>query len=109
RDLADLADSLLDGDRQMAAAMKQASVVLGFVLDPLQNNNVPHVAVLMRGQPALPGIWQVRGATGPVSVLAESAAGLGALALPGDADGLVRRAGLFVSVGGELRPGLALE
>jgi adenylate cyclase len=109
RDLADLADGLLDGDRQMAAAMKQAAVVLGFVLDPLQQNNVPHVPVLMRGEPTLAGIWQVRGATGPVPVLAESAAGVGALALPGDADGLVRRAPLLVSVGGELRPGLALE
>jgi adenylate cyclase len=108
-DLADLANGLLDGDRQLAAAMKQAPVVLGFVLDPLQKNNVPHVPVLMRGQPALPGIWRVGGATGPVPVLAESAAGLGALALPGDADGLVRRAPMFASVGGELRPGLALE
>ena len=109
RDVADLAETLPDGDRLLAAAMKQAPVVLGFVLDPRQQEGVPHVPILMRGRPTLAGVWQVGGATGPVRVLAEAAAGLGALALPGDADGLVRRAPLFVSVGGELRPGLALE
>jgi len=109
RDLTELAESLPDGDRLMADAMRQVPVVLGFVLDPLQTGGVPHVPIFMRGQPPLAGIWDVHGATGPGKVVAETAAGLGALALPGDADGLVRRAPLFVSVGGELRPGLAFE
>jgi len=109
RDLAELAPCLPDGDRLMAAAMKQAPVVLGFVLDPLAADAVPHVPVLMRGGPSLSGIWAAPGATGPVKLIAEAAAGIGALALPGDADGVVRRTPLFVSVGGELRPGLALE
>src|SRR5262249_61452980 len=63
----------------------------------------------MRGPPSLAGIWDAPGATGPVRLIADAAAGIGALALAGDADGVVRRAPLFVSVGGELRPGLALE
>jgi adenylate cyclase len=109
RDLAELAQTLPDGDRLMAAAMKQAPVVLGFVLDPLPTEAVPHVPILMRGRPSLAGIWEAPGATGPIKAVAEAAAGLGALALPGDSDGIVRRAPVFVSVGGELRPGVALE
>ena len=109
RDVVELADTLPDGDRLMAAAMKQAPVVLGFVLDPLPTDAGPHVPILMRGRPSLAGIWEAPGATGPVKAVAAAAAGLGALALPGDLDGIVRRAPLFVSVGGELRPGLALE
>src|SRR5262245_6938399 len=109
RELAELAETLPDGDRLMAAAMKQAPVVLGFVLDPLATDAVPHVPILMRGRPSLADIWEAPGATGPVKAVAEAAAGLGALALPGDLDGIVRRVPLFVSVGGELRPGLALE
>lgn len=109
RDLAELAETLPDGDRLMVVAMKQAPVVLGFVLDPLPTEAVPHVPILMRGRPSLAGIWEAPGATGPVKVVAAAAAGLGALSLPGDSDGIVRRAPLFVSVGGELRPGLALE
>ena len=109
RDVAELAETLPDGDRLMAAAMKRTPVVLGFVLDPLPTDAVPHVPILMRGPPSLAGIWETAGATGPVKVVAEAAAGLGALALPGDSDGIVRRAPLFVSVGRELRPGLALE
>src|SRR5262245_34699980 len=109
RELAELAETLPDGDRLMAAAMKQAPVVLGFVLDPLPTEAGPHVPILMRGRPSLADIWEAPGATGPVKAVAEAAAGLGALALPGDLDGIVRRAPLFVSVGRELRPGLALE
>jgi adenylate cyclase len=84
-------------------------VVLGFVLDPLQTASVPGVPVLLRGPLEFVDAWNARGAVGPVSVLAEAAAGLGALSLPGDADGVVRRAPIFISIGGELRPGLALE
>jgi len=109
RDVAELADTLPDGDSLMAAAMKQAPVVLGFVLDPRPADALPHVPFLLRGRPSLEGIWEAPGATGPVRGVAEAAAGLGALALPGDADGIVRRAPLLVSVGGALRPGLALE
>jgi adenylate cyclase len=109
RDLTELADTLPDGDRLMSDAMKSIPVVLGFVLEPLHQDAVPHVPILMRGQPPLAAVWKMDGANGPVRIISEAAAGLGALALPGDADGVVRRVPLFVSAGGQILPGLALE
>src|SRR5262245_10563776 len=45
-DVAALADNLPDGDRLLAQAMTQVSVVLGFVLDPLHEGSVSGVPVL---------------------------------------------------------------
>ena len=63
--------------------------------------------VLARGTVDLGGVWS-GGGVYPTPALAGGAA-VGALSLPGDADGVVRRAPLFVATGGTLRPGLALE
>src|SRR5262249_28902666 len=92
RDLVELAQTLPAGARLSAAARKQAPTVLGFGLDPLAADPVPRVPILMRGPPSLAGIWDAPGATGPVKIVADAAAGIGALALAGDADGVVRRA-----------------
>jgi adenylate cyclase len=108
-DVIALAENLPDGDRLLADAMRPNPVVLGFVLDPVQAGSVPGVPVLLRGPIQFTDAWNARGALGPVPALAETAAGLGALSLPGDADGVVRRVPIFISIGGELRPGLALE
>ena len=108
-DVAALADRLPDGDRLLAGVMTQAPVVLGFVLDPQHDERVSGTPVLVRGSPPSAGFWHARGAIGPLPDLANAAAGLGALPLPGDADGMVRRVPVFVEVGGELRAGLALE
>ena len=53
-------------------------------------------------------MWSGDGGVYPLASLAKVAA-LGLSSLPGDADGVVRRAPLFAAIGGVLKPGLALE
>ena len=108
-ELARLADTLPDGDQRLAMAARGAPVAFGFVLDPDQPGTLPGVPVLMRGAPVLGPLWSAAGAIGPPPLLTDAARGLGALSLPGDADGAVRRVPLLVAVGGTLRPGLAVE
>jgi adenylate cyclase len=108
-DLDAWAETLPDGDRQLAAAVQAGPVVLGFALDPAGAEPVPGVPFLQRGSPDLRGLWQVSGAIVPPDPVMQQAAGLGALALPGDADGLVRRVPLLVGVAGRVAPGLAAE
>jgi adenylate cyclase len=57
----------------------------------------------------LDGIWHMSGGIAPLSPLADVTKGLGALSLPGDADGRIRRVPLLVGAGVVPRPGLALE
>ena len=105
-----LARDLVDGDQRLADAIRGNNVVAGLVLDPERPSALPSPApVLVQGGSDLSGIWQATGASGPPRLVAESAAGLGVLALAGDADGLVRRVPLLTIANGQIRPGLALE
>jgi adenylate cyclase len=107
-DLLALADTLPDDDKRLAAAMRNVPVALGFVLDPDRLKSVPAAPIVIRGALPLRELWRAAGASGPVAELEQAAEGFGALSLPGDADGLVRRVPLLVG-GGALLPGLALE
>ena len=104
----ELAASLTDDDSRLGQALAAGGVALGFALDPDGDAVAPTTPVLMQGEIDLGGVWSGGGGVFPFGALARSAA-LGALALPGDADGVVRRAPLFVAAGGVLKPGLALE
>jgi adenylate cyclase len=106
-----LASAPLDGDRQLAAAISSAPTVLGFTLDTDANVGPSgrSVAILRRGPVVLADVWRAPRATEPLAPLAEGAAGVGILSLPGDADGKVRRVPLVVGIGEMLRPGLAVE
>jgi adenylate cyclase len=107
---ADLAAGLADGDAQLAAAITRKPVVLGLALDPERPSDpLPPAPILARGDLDLSAIWQAAGAAGPPPSVADAAAGLGVLALAGDADGHVRRVPLLTAAGAQLRPGLALE
>ncbi|MCF4166743.1 adenylate/guanylate cyclase domain-containing protein [Zavarzinia compransoris] len=108
-DLAALADHLPDDDRHLAGAIAGRPVALGFVLGPATTAPPAGASILRRGRAGLGGLWRAPGAEGPAPDLAAAAVGIGTLALPGDADGITRRVPLFVAVGGEIRPGLALE
>jgi len=108
-DLLDLADTLPDGDKSLAAAVRAVPTALGFVLDPDQLQSLPAAPIITRGALPLRELWRAAGAAGPVEQLQQAADGLGALSLPGDADGLVRRVPLLVAAGDALLPGLALE
>lgn len=108
-DLSVLAQTLVDGDKALAEAVASGPVALGWVLDPRGRDETAEVPVLTREGVKLGPLWRESGATGPPPALASEAAGAGTLSLPGDEDGLVRRVPLFVTVGDEIRPGLALE
>jgi adenylate cyclase len=109
QDISSLAADLPDGDKHLAAAMKNIPVVLGFVLDADSADAIPGVPVLARHPIVLDDIWRTTGGIGPMRPLVEATKGLGALSLPGDADGKIRRVPLFVGTGDATRPGLALE
>lgn len=109
RDLSSLATDLPDGDKRLATAIKSVPVTLGFVLDADNANTVPGVPVLARQPVALDGVWRMTGGITPLPLLIDATRGLGALSLPGDADGKIRRVPLLVGAGEATRPGLALE
>jgi adenylate cyclase len=105
-----LAERLPDDDLRLSQAIRNRPVALGFGLSGQGGAAPPRgAAIVLRGGSGFAGLWQAGGAEGPAPALANAAAGTGALALPGDADGVTRRVPLFVAVGGEVRPGLALE
>ena len=107
-ELKTLADELPDGDKHLAAALKTAPAVLGFVLDPDQVKPIQTVPIVARGSLPIRDLWRSPGAVGPASELGTAAQGIGALSLPGDADG-VRRVPLLVAAADVVLPGLALE
>jgi adenylate cyclase len=109
QDILALAAGLPDGDKDLAAAIRNETTVLGFVLDADKADTVPGVPVLARDAVALDGIWRAAGGIAPLSPLVSATKGLGALSLPGDADGKIRRVPLLVGVGDKARPGFALE
>ena len=108
-DVTALVESLPDGDKNFAKALDAAPATLGFVLDPDQTRALPSVPIVTRGPLPLDQLWRFPGAIGPLPVLLEAAQGLGALSLPGDADGNVRYVPLVVGAADTILPGIALE
>lgn len=108
--MASLNEALPDGDVRLARSLEGVPTVLGLVLSPEPSNaSLPPPHILSRGGAALVPHWQGAGVQGPHPPFARGAAGLGVIALPGDADGVIRRVPLFVSAGGVAYPGVALE
>jgi adenylate cyclase len=108
-DIVAWAKDLPDGDDRLATAIATVPVALGYALDPIGTEPVAGVPFLTRGEVDLPEVWRAPGAIAPPATLTRNAQGLGALALPGDADGVVRRIPLLVGVNNQLWPGFALE
>jgi adenylate cyclase len=104
-----LGENLPDGDKLLAQAISSVPVALGFVLDPDGDRALPGAAIVSRGSLPFEELWQATGAIGPTPPLTAAAGGLGALSLPGSADGAIRQVPVFVAVGGVLMPGLAAE
>lgn len=108
--LAPLDAALPDGDKRLTQALREVPAVLGLVLSmEASAGTVPPPHILSRDSAALAPLWQGAGVQGPHPPLAKAAAGLGVIALPGDADGVIRNVPLFVAAGGVPYPGLALE
>ena len=108
-DLVDWARTLPDDDARLAEALNSAPVVLGFALDPDGHDPAPDALFHIDAAVDAGALWRLPGAIAPAPALAEAASGFGALPLPGDADGVVRRVPALVVVAGGIRPGLALE
>jgi adenylate cyclase len=104
-----LGESLPDGDKRLAQAIGSVPVALGFVLDPDRDGTLPGAVIASRGSLPFDDLWQAAGAIGPTPPLAAAASGLGALSLPGSADGAIRQVPVFVAAGRVLMPGLAAE
>lgn len=109
-DLRDLSRRLPDGDPLLAAALERTKAVLGVAIDPQAPSAPPDLRqVLVQGNFDARELWQATRLAAPPDGLVTAAAGLGSLALVGDADGHVRHAPMLTLVGGRLLPGLAVE
>jgi adenylate cyclase len=108
-EISTLGESLPDGDKRLARAIGSVPVALGFVLDPDRDGTLPSAAIVSRGALPFHDLWQAAGAIGPTPPLGAAASGLGALSLPGSADGAIRQVPIFVTAGRILMPGLAAE
>ncbi|HLZ05285.1 MAG TPA: adenylate/guanylate cyclase domain-containing protein [Bradyrhizobium sp.] len=108
-EISTLARALSDGDERLARAISGVPVALGFVLDPDRNGTLTGAAIVSRGPLPFDNLWQAAGAIGPTDALAAAARGLGALSLPGSADGAIRQVPVLVAAGRVLMPGLAAE
>jgi adenylate cyclase len=104
-----LEESLPDGDKRLARAVGSVPTAFGFVLNPDRNGILPGAVIASRGSLPFDDLWQAAGAIGPTPPLAAAAGGLGALSLPGTADGAIRQVPVFVAAGRVLLPGLAAE
>jgi adenylate cyclase len=109
-DIAQLAGTLADADQRLAVALAGAPTTLGVALSPVPTGDrAPPTPLLVSGRVPVDDFWQAEGVIAPVQPLADAAAGLGMLLLPGDSDGKVRRVPLLAVVGDRLWPSLAVE
>lgn len=105
-----LANELPSDEAQLVKSARRIPLVLGLALAPEpQAQPFPVAPIVARGRIDASKWWTAPGVHGPLLALSEAAAGLGILALPGDADGAVRRLPLFAVGASRAIPGLALE
>ena len=106
----ELAESLPDGDKILADAIRKAPTVLGLALDTESKSEAPPAApILVTGRPNVDGLWGDEAAVGPVGIISDEAKGHGVLLLPGDDDASVRRVPLLVTTSAGLQTGFALD
>ncbi|MFB4368965.1 MULTISPECIES: CHASE2 domain-containing protein [unclassified Pseudomonas] len=104
--------ALPDHDEQFAEVLKRSNVVLGFAAEQSLRGGGPPLSrfgLVQQGPSPLAFVPGFQGAARPLPLLEQAARGLGAMTFRPDADGVVRRVPLFVSLGGELRPSLVAE
>lgn len=104
--------ALPDHDAQFADVLTRGNTVLGFAAEQGDKEAGPPLsrfAMVLQGHSPLPFVPAFQGATRPMAQLEQAARGIGAMTFRPDADGVVRRVPLFVSLAGELRPSLVAE
>lgn len=111
-----LLERLPDHDRQFAASLAPGGVVLGFSLLPPQVPAPPLASTLperarfvQQGALALDRLPQSMGLVAPLPLLADAAAGHGALSFVPDSDGVLRRVPLLLRAQQRLLPSLTAE
>lgn len=104
--------ALPDHDAQLAKTLEHENVVLGFAAERSgREEGLPlgRFGLVQQGPSPLGFVPAFQGATRPLPLLEQAARGLGAMTFRPDADGVVRRVPLFISLGSELRPSLVAE
>lgn len=104
--------ALPDHDAQFAEVLKRGNTVLGFAAEQSGSADGPPLSrfgMVVQGQSPLAFVPAFKGATRPLAQLEQAARGNGAMTFRPDADGVVRRVPLFLSLAGELRPSLVAE
>ena len=110
--------ALADHDVLFGQTLAQGGAVVGMALDQKSNRVVSGLAplpevlpfrVLQMGENPSVRLPHFEGATLPIPVVRENAAGMGALNFIPDADGVVRRVPLMFTVGERVAPSLVAE
>ena len=98
-------------DDLLAQSLSRANSVLGFALDDDNHDEIPRMkaGLVKAGDPPDAFLPKFGGSISALPVLAEAANGYGAISLMPDADGVVRRASMLVSVAGHILPTLDAE
>jgi len=99
------------GDAAFARALASRSVILSeLVTQTALAGAVPAKSgFTFIGQDPTPELPHLKGALGPLPLLAKSAAGIGFVNWQADADRVVRRVPLLIVVDGQIQPSFALE
>ena len=102
---------LPDHDTVLAQAFARGPVVAGYFLVQTGGGKVPEpkVGMAVAGSPPQGPIARYAQAIQSLPQLSEAAQGAGFLSLPGDGDGIVRKAPLLALAGESLLPSLALD
>ena len=98
-------------DDLLAQSLSRANSVLGFALDDNHQDEIPRMkaGLVKAGDPPDAFLPKFGGSISVLPALAEAANGYGAISLMPDADGVVRRASMLVSVAGHILPTLDAE
>ncbi len=105
---------LPSNDTRLAASLGRLPAVLGMAALPVPppgrpGRLPPRTASLVRGGDPLPFVWSYGGLLASLDEIVRVAAGNGALSVPPERDGMVRRVPLAVAVDGTLYPALSIE
>ena len=98
-------------DELLAQSLSRANSVLGFALDDDHHDEIPRMkaGLVKAGDPPDAFLPKFGGNISALPVLASAANGYGAISLVPDADGVVRRASMLVSVADHILPTLDAE
>ena len=102
---------LPDNDTVLAEAFARAPVVTGYFLVQAGGGPPPEpkAGIALAGSPPQGEIASYARAIQSLPALSEAAPGAGFISLPGDGDGIVRKAPLLAMANGQLLPSLALD